>query len=99
MTPRQAPPRLSGDGVLRPGQSLVTRDGERVRLQVADIGRVDLEPGSTLRLVRSGVGEHRIALDRGRIDAFVVAPPRLSPWTSAARTSWTWRTTARAGCA
>jgi hypothetical protein len=39
------------------------------------VGEVEIEPESRLRLVRSGAGEHRMALDQGTIHALIWAPP------------------------
>jgi hypothetical protein len=58
------------------GARLKTGADERARVQVADIGEVTLEPDSRLRLVRTSEQEHRMALDRGVLHAFIVAPPR-----------------------
>jgi hypothetical protein len=40
-------------------------------------GEVTVEPNSTLRLVKFEAQEHRLALDRGTLEARVDAPPRL----------------------
>jgi hypothetical protein len=58
------------------GETLITDAQSRARLAVGDIGRVDVEPNSRLRLLESRSGEHRMALDRGRIRALIWAPPR-----------------------
>ena len=44
---------------------------------VADIGHVDVKPGTRIRLVRARATDHRLALARGAIFAQVDAPPRL----------------------
>lgn len=49
----------------------------RVRLNVADIGVMDVDPYSRLRLLRSDDVEYRVELAQGRISAVVDAPPRL----------------------
>ncbi len=69
--------RLVGAGELHEGTWLETDADSRARVQVADIGNVRVSPDSRLRIVRTGKSEHRLALDRGRIDAVVNAPPRL----------------------
>jgi hypothetical protein len=65
------------EGKLAAGRWLETGPDARVRLDVADIGHVEVGAGSRLKLVGSGPGEHRLALERGRISAQVDAPPRL----------------------
>ena len=39
------------------------------------VGEVEIEARSRLRLLKSGNGEHRLALDRGTIHALIWAPP------------------------
>lgn len=58
------------------GQTLVTDERSRARVDVGAIGNVTLEPGSRLRLVRARDAEHRMALDRGALMAYISAPPR-----------------------
>ncbi|MEZ4320385.1 MAG: hypothetical protein R3F61_23090 [Myxococcota bacterium] len=50
---------------------------EPTRLQVADIGHLDVAASSRLRIVATGVDEHRVELERGSLHAMVLAPPRL----------------------
>ncbi len=59
-------------------QWLETSAEDQVVLDVADIGTVTVYPDSRLRLAESKAGvEHRLELARGRIEAFIAAPPRL----------------------
>jgi hypothetical protein len=64
-----------GAGRLGVGQVLETDEQSRARLQAEQIGQIDVEPGTRLRLLSMGTGLKRIALDRGTIDAFIWAPP------------------------
>ena len=75
------------------GDPTITRSGEKLelavggvletdaassaRIAVADIGRVEVAPNSRVKLVRSNEKEHRLALDRGKLSAEIIAPPRL----------------------
>lgn len=68
---------VSGVARLKVGQWLETDGTSRASIAVADIGRVTVEPGSRIRLVRTQQAEHRLNLDRGGISAFITAPPRL----------------------
>jgi hypothetical protein len=68
---------LGGSGTMRVGQVLVTDDSSRATIAVGGIGRVDVEPGSRVRLVRAEATDHRLALAYGAIHAKVDAPPRL----------------------
>jgi len=65
------------EGDLAVGDWLETDGGTRARVQVADIGTMDVSPNSRLRLKASGPDEHRLELARGEVHARVVAPPRL----------------------
>lgn len=62
-------------GTLAVGEWLDT--DERARIAVADIGTVDIEPRSRVRLVRTDDTQHRLELERGKLHALVTAPPRL----------------------
>jgi hypothetical protein len=44
---------------------------------VADIGRLSIDPNTSIRLLETREDEHRIALARGKMEAFIWAPPRL----------------------
>ena len=75
-------PRIDGDGIgntgrLAIGESLETDGASRARISVGAIGQVDIDPNSRVRLVETDVTEHRLALDRGRMEAHIWAPPRL----------------------
>jgi hypothetical protein len=57
---------------VRPGEVLRTASDGQLELSEDDLGRIDLGPDSELRAGRGG----RVALDRGRLHAFIWAPPR-----------------------
>ena len=59
------------------GQLLETDTLSRAQIKVSDIGQVEVEPNSRLRLVAARKTENRLALERGAINAFIFAPPRL----------------------
>ncbi len=68
---------LSGTGRLAVGDSLETENASRAKIKVANIGEVELEPNSRVRLIETTQIEHRLALDRGTMRAKINAPPRL----------------------
>jgi len=68
---------LAGSGRIRVGDWLTTDDSSRAMIAVGDIGEVEVQPGSRVRLVQARATEHRLALDHGVIAAKVDAPPRL----------------------
>jgi len=57
------------------GQTLVTDSHSKANISVADIGTVNVEPNTRLRLVAGGHGHNRLALDRGTIHAYIWALP------------------------
>jgi hypothetical protein len=59
------------------GGLLETDGSSRALLSVGQIGTVELEPNSRVRLIETHVTEHRLALDRGKMSAKISAPPRL----------------------
>lgn len=54
-----------------------TGANSRVTVRVGQIGTVEVEPATRLRVVADRPGEHRFALDHGEIRAKISAPPKL----------------------
>ena len=67
----------AGDARLGIGEWLVTDAASRARIEVGNIGEVDVEPNTRVQLVESRGREHRLALERGTIHARIWAPPRF----------------------
>lgn len=63
--------------VLEVGEILETDEKSRARIDVADIGQVEIAPNSLVKLVNSSETEHRMALEYGTLQAQIFAPPRL----------------------
>jgi hypothetical protein len=57
------------------GQTLVTDSHSKANISIADIGTVNVEANTRLRLVAGGNGHNRLALDRGTIHAYIWALP------------------------
>jgi len=64
-----------GTSRLGVGQILETDPQSRANLQAADVGQIEVEPSTRLRLLTMGAGLKRIALDRGTIHAYIWARP------------------------
>lgn len=64
-----------GTSRLAIGQVLETDQQSRARLSSEDIGQIEIEPSTRLRVLNTGAGLERIALDRGTIRAYIWAPP------------------------
>lgn len=59
------------------GQVLETDAASRARIEVADIGTVEIAPNSRVRMVGTSSTQHRLSLERGGLHARISAPPRL----------------------
>jgi len=57
------------------GGWLETNERARAALMVADIGHVEVQPRTRLRLVSTGQGSHVLQLERGSLYATISAPP------------------------
>jgi hypothetical protein len=68
---------IKNTGRLVVGGALETDGHSRARIEVADIGQVELDPNTRMRLIETNENEHRLALDHGRMQATITAPPRL----------------------
>jgi ferric-dicitrate binding protein FerR (iron transport regulator) len=53
----------------------VTDSSSRASITLDETGRVEVDPGSRLRLVTNGPGRKRLSLERGTIHAVIWAPP------------------------
>ncbi|HEX7316784.1 MAG TPA: zf-HC2 domain-containing protein [Pyrinomonadaceae bacterium] len=76
-TPRVASNRIDERGRLRVGEWLETDAASRAEIAVANIGEVEVEPNTRVRLVETRLTEHRLELERGTLHARIWAPPRL----------------------
>ena len=59
------------------GDYLETDAISKARIEVADIGNVEIQPNSRVKLVGTNPKQHRLSLERGTLEAKIVAPPRL----------------------
>jgi hypothetical protein len=57
------------------GGSLETNGQSKAAVAVANIGRVEIEPNTRIRLVTARSGDYRLTLDRGTLRANISAPP------------------------
>ena len=65
----------TGTAKLGVGQTLVTDSHSKANISTSDIGTVNVEPNTRLRLVAGDSGHNRLALDRGTIHAYIWALP------------------------
>ncbi|QQS40202.1 MAG: FecR domain-containing protein [Acidobacteriota bacterium] len=74
----QGDPSTSGSGnTIAAGEVIETDASSSARIAVGDIGRVDVAPNSRVKIVSTSETEKRMSLERGRLKAEIVAPPRL----------------------
>ncbi|MET0647911.1 MAG: zf-HC2 domain-containing protein [Pyrinomonadaceae bacterium] len=76
-SPRIASGRINERGRLRVGEWLETDGASRAEIAVANIGQVEVEPNTRVKLVETRLTEHRLELERGTLHARIWAPPRL----------------------
>lgn len=67
----------SDAGKLSVGDFLETDANSRAKIQVANIGNVEIAPNSRVKLVKTNSREHRLSLEKGLLQAKIDAPPRL----------------------
>lgn len=68
---------FAGTSRLHPGDVLQTGTASEAEVKIANIGRLLVSPNTRIRLLVTKSNEHRIALDRGKVEAQTWAPPRL----------------------
>jgi len=76
-SPRIASRTVHGRDALDVGAWLETDGTSRADIELAKIGHVEVRPGSRLKLANVSPSEQRLELERGAIEAKVIAPPRL----------------------
>ncbi len=59
------------------GQWLETDAASRAQLNIEDVGRVEIDPNTRVRLLQTNPSEHRLELAHGRLSARISAPPKL----------------------
>ena len=75
--PRIGSALVDGTARLGVGQWLETDTNSRAQINVSDIGQVEIDPNTRVRLVETKPTEHRLELAQGRLSARISAPPRL----------------------
>ena len=68
---------LRGVGQIGTGGWIETDASSRATVKVGEIGSVEIQPNTRVRIVTARPGEHRLALARGEIRAKISAPPKL----------------------
>lgn len=76
-TPKADNQTITGKGFLTVGETLETDKNSRARVEVADIGQVEIAPNSRVQFVNTSENEHRLSLEKGVLQATIFAPPRL----------------------
>src|SRR5258708_18141960 len=76
-TPRIGARGMDEKGKLGVGQWLETDNNSRAQIDVSDIGQVEIDPNTRVRLVKTKATEHRLELAHGRLSAHIWAPPKL----------------------
>jgi hypothetical protein len=75
--PRIGSALVSDKAKLGVGQWIETDTNSRAQISVSDIGQVDIDSNSRVRLLETKPTEHRLELAEGRLSARISAPPKL----------------------
>ncbi len=75
--PKIAASKMHDTDKIAEGQLLETDDKSRARITVGSIGQVDVDPNSRVTLISTKLTEQRLAIERGRLEARISAPPRI----------------------
>jgi hypothetical protein len=73
--PRISGVAMAGVGSLSAGGVVQTDERSTAEIQAGLVGRIEVQPGSQVRLLSTTAGQHRLAVDRGRIAARLWSPP------------------------
>lgn len=76
-TPKVGAERISNNGELAVGEWLETDANSRAEIAVSSIGSVEVDENTRIRLLETQPSEHRLELARGKMSAYIWAPPRL----------------------
>jgi hypothetical protein len=74
-TPVLASKVLSGGGMMKAGDWLITNDESSAKIIAGQLGEIYIEPNSRIRLLRTLPTEHRVRMIHGRLTAEISAPP------------------------
>lgn len=66
---------MADEAILKEGGRLDTKADGRATIAVADIGQVQLEPETSVRLLSASAGDYRLHLERGTMHALIWSPP------------------------
>jgi hypothetical protein len=76
-TPAIGSDHFTSEASLRVGEWLQTDESSSARITIADIGTVEVDPRTSIRLVQASKTEQRLELAYGSISAATWAPPRI----------------------
>jgi len=74
-SPRFGRMESGAEGGLQGSEFVETDKSSRASLRAEDIGQIEIEPGTRVRLLKGSAGFKRIALDHGTIYTYIWAPP------------------------
>src|SRR5262249_19002297 len=75
--PKIASSTMRDTGKITEGELLETDATSRARINVGSIGAVEIDPNTRIKLVSIKLTDQRLAIERGRLEARISAPPRI----------------------
>jgi hypothetical protein len=76
-TPRIDSKNMSDQDQFAVGQWLETDAASRAQLNIDDVGHVEIDPNTRVRLLQTNQSEQRLELAHGRLSARISAPPKI----------------------
>lgn len=76
-SPRIGTNQISDRGRLTVGQWLETDEQSRAKIDIGNVGQVEVDPNTRIRLIATAPTDQRIELAQGRMSARISAPPRV----------------------
>ena len=68
---------LTGQGIIKFGEKLITDSESRVRLKVGTGSEIEIEPKSEIKIIETKTSEHRLIISKGKIAARTWIAPKL----------------------
>lgn len=68
---------LTNQGIIKLGEKLITDSESRARIRVGDLGEIDIEPQTEIKIVETETSEYRMVLEKGKMSVRTSSAPKL----------------------